>query len=576
MSLENIRHSFAHLLAGAVKRLYPDAKFGIGPTIEDGFYYDFSNIKIGEEDLPKIQKEMVKIAKQAYEFRKEEWDVDKAREYFKKEGAAYKLELIGDLEKEGEEKVGMVHMGDIFLDLCRGGHIENTKDLPLDAFKLTRVAGAYWRGDEKNPMLTRVYGVAFETKEKLDEYLAQQEEAIKRDHKKLGKQLELFTFSELVGSGLPLFTPKGTILWNKLQKFSETLKREAGYLNVHIPHITKPDLYRASGHLEKFKDDIFYVRGKDSDFILKPMNCPHHTQIYASSPHSYKDLPVRLYETTTAYRDEQAGELGGLTRVRSITTDDSHSFAREDQIEQEFDLLIKGVLKVVQSFDLSDYKIRLSLRDEKNKTAYLGDDNTWQDAQAQMEEILKKHKINYEKAEGESAFYGPKMDFIIKDSMGREWQISTIQLDLNMPGRFGLEYIDHEGNKKTPIMIHSAFLGSIERFMGILIEHYAGAFPFWLSPEQIWIVPVSEKFNDYARNVLTQVRDLFRVSIKEGNDTLGKKIREGQMQKVPYLIIVGEKEEKSKKISVRHREKGDTGLSTVKEFVKNVMVEGRG
>ncbi|MFY9457824.1 MAG: threonine--tRNA ligase [Candidatus Spechtbacterales bacterium] len=568
--VENIRHSFAHLLAAAVKRLYPGVKFGIGPAIENGFYYDFDSAKIGEEDLPKIEKEMIKIAKEGHEFKKEEWDADKAREHFGKENQPYKLELIDELG----DKVGMVSMGDAFLDLCRGGHVENTKNLPLDAFKLTRVAGAYWRGSEKNPMLKRVYGVAFESKKELEAYLKQIEEAEKRDHKKLGKELGLFTFSDLVGPGLPLFTPKGTIIWNELQKFSESLKREAGYLAVHIPHITKPDLYKVSGHLLKFKNDIFYVRGKDSELILKPMNCPHHTQIYASSMRSYKDLPVRFYETTTAYRDEQAGELGGLTRVRSITTDDSHSFAREDQIEQEFAALLLGVLAVVKKFELKDYRIRLSLRDENNKEAYLGDDALWDKAQKQMEGILKNNKIKYESAAGEAAFYGPKMDFMINDSLGREWQISTMQLDFNMPGRFGLEYIDKDGSKKTPVMIHSAYLGSIERFMGIIIEHYAGAFPLWLAPEQIWIIPVSEKFNKYAENVAgTLLACNLRVTVRTENETLGKKIRGGQLQKIPYLIVVGEKEEKSKKISVRDRKKGDLGLSTVKEFAESVKIE---
>ncbi len=573
--IENIRHSFAHLLAAAVKRLYPNVKFGIGPAIENGFYYDFDCVEISEKDfLPKIEKEMIRIAKGAHEFRYEEWDAEKAREHFKKRGATYKLELIDELlaGTVPANKVGVVYMGDEFLDLCHGGHVKNTKDLPLDAFELTRVAGAYWRGSEKNKMLTRVYGIAFDTKKELDEYLKRQEEAQKRDHKKLGKELGLFTFSQLVGPGLPLFTPKGTVIWNELQKFTEALKREAGYLNVHIPHITKPDLYKVSGHLEKFKNDIFYVRGKDSELILKPMNCPHHTQIYASSPRSYRDLPVRFYETTSAYRDEQPGELSGLTRVRSITTDDSHSFARKDQIEQEFDALLKGVLKVVEKFELKNYKIRLSLRNEHNKNAYLGDDALWSNAQEQMENILRKSKINYESAEGEAAFYGPKMDFLINDSLGREWQISTIQLDLNMPSRFGLEYIDKDGSKKTPVMIHSAYLGSIERFMAIIIEHYAGAFPLWLAPEQIWIIPVSEKFNKYGEEVAQSLRPL-RVTLRGENETLGKKIREGQLQKIPYLIIVGEKEEKAQKISVRDRAKGDLGLSTVKEFAENVKIE---
>ena len=572
--IENIRHSFAHLLAAAVARLYPKVKFAIGPTIENGFYYDFDSVEIGEKDLPKIEKEMKKIAAGNHVFKKEMWSLAKARSYFKKVSATYKLELIKDLEKEGSKKVGMVHTGDVFLDLCRGGHVKSTKELPLDAFKLRRVAGAYWKGSEKNAMLTRVYGIAFNTKKELNEYLQQQEEAEKRDHKKLGKELGLFTFSDLVGPGLPLFTPKGTILFRELQEFSENLKREINFTEVHIPHLAKIDLYKVSGHAEKFKDDIFYVKGKESEFILKPMNCPHHVQIYASEPRSYRDLPVRFFETTTTYRDEQTGELGGLTRVRSITMDDSHIFAREDQIEQEFNNIIKQIQKVVRAFEIKDYTIRLSLRDEKNKKAYLGTDKIWKDSQRIMEQILKKNNIKYFKAEGEATFYGPKMDFMIKDSLGRQWQISTIQLDFNMPERFSLEYTDEKGKAKRPVMIHSAFLGSIERFMGIMIEHFAGAFPFWLAPEQIWIVPVSEKFNKYAMTVKENLKD-FRVVVRDENETLGKKIRNGELQKIPYIIIVGEKEQKSGKIAIRARKKGGGSLSTVstiKNFVKNIKI----
>lgn len=570
--IEDMRHSFAHLLAASVKQLYPDVKFGIGPTIENGFYYDFDNVEISENDLPKIQKGMKKIASQSHAFKKELWTKDRAKKHFKKEKQPYKLELINEL-KSG--KVGMVHMGkDVFLDLCRGGHVKNTKELPLDSFKLTRVAGAYWRGDEKQKMLTRIYGVAFNTPKELAEYQEQQKEAERRDHKRLGKELGLFTMSPLVGPGLPLFTPKGTTLFNELVKFSENLKREAGYENVRIPHIAKEDLYKTSGHLAKFSDDVFYVKGKSEQFILKPMNCPHHTQIYVASPHSYRDMPVRFFETTTAYRDELAGELGGLTRVRSITTDDSHSFAREDQIEEEFDRIIKGTQKVIKAFDIRDYKIRLSLRDEKNKGAYLGEDKIWKRAQKQMEEILKKHKVPYEKVEGEAAFYGPKMDFMINDSLGREWQISTIQLDLNTANRFGLTYTDEKGKHITPVIVHSAFLGSIERFMGIIIEHFAGAFPLWLAPEQIRIVSISEKFNSYANTVAKELRDQnFRVSVDESDNSLGKKIREGQIQKIPYLLIVGEKEKKAKTVSVRSYKKGDIGSSTVSEFIKQGIKE---
>ncbi len=509
--MKNIHHSFARLLAAAVKNLYPNAKLGAEPVLEGGFYYDFDNVKIGEKDFPKIEKEMKKIA---------------------------------------------------------------PSGLPLDSFALIRVSGAYADGNENNPMLTRIYGVAFGTPKELKEYEKQQEEAEKRDHKRLGKELGLFVFSNLVGSGLPLFTPKGTVLFNNLVHFSEELKREAGYVNVHIPHLAKHDLYRTSGHLEKFGDDVFYAKGKNDKFIVKPMNCPHHAQIYASSPRSYRDLPVRFYETTTVYRDEKAGELAGLTRVRSLTTDDSHSFAREDQIGQEFDALLGGILKVVKAFGLKNYKIQLSLRDEKNKKAYLGDDATWRRAQKQMEDILKKNKITYEKMEGEAAFYGPKMDFVINDSLGREWQISTIQLDLNMPGRFDLEYIDKDGGGRTPVIIHSAFLGSIERFMGIIIEHFSGAFPLWLAPEQIRIVPVSEKFNSYANKIVEELEGAdFRVSVDNSDNSLGKKIRGGEIQKIPYLLIVGEKEKKAKTVSVRSYKKGDAGSSAVSTFIKKVIKE---
>lgn len=573
--LENIRHSWAHVLAQAVKKIYPDVLLGIGPTIENGFYYDFDNVEIGKNDLSRIQKEMQKIAKQSLDIKKELWPINKAKEYFKKEGANYKLELIDDLIKdEGAKEVGIVFTGDEFVDLCRGGHIKNTKDLNVDAFKLTKVAGAYWRGDEKNPMLTRIYGVAFETKKELDEYLKRMEEAEKRDHKKLGKELGLFTFSPLVGPGLPLFTPKGATMKKLLTDFSEDLKEEAGYVPIHTPHIAKKALYKTSGHLEKFGDDVFYVKGADSEFVLKPMNCPHHTQIYASQSRSYRDLPLLFYETATVYRDEQAGELSGLTRVRSITMDDSHAFCREDQIENVINNLIKGILKVVEAFNLSDYRIDLSLRNEENKKAYLGDDETWENAQKEMESILKKNKVKYEIAEGEAAFYGPKMDLIVSDSLDREWQISTIQLDLNMPSRFKLEYTDKNGNKKTPIMIHSAFLGSLERFMGIIIEHFAGAFPVWLSPTQVWVVPVGDKFNKYGQEIIEKLKENnIRVELRDEAESLGKKIRNGELQRIPYLLIVGEKEKKSKNVSVRDREKGDIGSQKIDKFIEKIKKE---
>lgn len=570
-SVEEIRHSLAHLLAIAVKRMYPKAKLGIGPAIDSGFYYDFDNIDISKNDLKEIEKEMRSIASQHLAFKKELWTKQKAKKQFK--GEPYKLELIKELKGA---KVGIVHTGDIFLDLCRGGHVVNTIDIPVDAFKLTKVAGAYWKGDEKRPMLTRIYGAAFATEKELKQYVEKQKEAEKRDHKKLGKELGLFINSDLVGSGLPLFTPKGTVIFNQLQMFTDKLKEEIGFKNVRIPHIAKKDLYRVSGHLEKFGDDIFKVLGKNTEFILKPMNCPHHIQIYASQQRSYKDLPVSFYETTTTYRDEQTGELGGLTRVRSITMDDSHSFIRPDQIEEGFEKLIKQVIKVAKTFNLTDFTIRLSQRDEKNKSAYLGSDAIWKKTQKQMEDILKRNKIAYTKAQGEAAFYGPKMDFMINDSLGREWQISTIQLDLNLPERFNLEYIDKNGKPQRPALIHSAFLGSIERFFGILIEHYGGAFPLWLAPEQIWILPIGEKFNKKSKELKEEFLKAFpelRIVIKDDNETLGKKIREGELQKIPYLLILGKDEISSKTISVRKRQKGDLGSMKTNDFVKLIAKE---
>ncbi|MFH1584514.1 MAG: threonine--tRNA ligase [Patescibacteria group bacterium] len=576
--LDNIRHSFAHLLAAAVKELFPQAQLGIGPVIEDGFYYDFA--LLAEADLSKIEEKMRQIARKNLAFKKELWPALKATQYYKKEKQPFKLELIKELSqgkkpastKATTDKVGMVWTGKLFLDLCRGGHVKNTKELPLDAFKLTRVAGAYWKGDEKNPMLTRIYGAAFSTKKELASHLTMLEEAERRDHKKLGPELGLFTFSDLVGSGLPLFTPKGTIIRRTLTDFVERLNRENGFEEVWIPHLAKPDLYKISGHLEKFQEDLFRVKGKGGEFVLKPMNCPHHIQIFQSQLHSYRELPIRYFQTTTVYRDEQSGELAGLTRVRSITQDDGHVFCTEEQIPQEFALNLKIQKELVAAVGLKEYWIRLSLRHPKNKKAYLGSDTVWSTAQRQMEDLLKKEKVPYRIAEGEAAFYGPKMDFMAKDSLGREWQFSTIQLDFNLPKRFGLEYTAQDGSRKTPVMIHRAFMGSVERFMAMLIEHYAGAFPFWLAPEQLWIVPVSDKFLPYAEKIAQELKG-FRINVRRENETLGKKIREGEMQKIPYLLVVGEKEQTSNTISVRQRGKGDLGSMKPAEFLKKLSQE---
>ncbi|HEY4509403.1 MAG TPA: threonine--tRNA ligase [Candidatus Paceibacterota bacterium] len=582
--IEDIRHSWAHMLAAAVKKFYPKAELGIGPVIENGFYYDFGKIKITDEDLPRIEEEMRKIAAGNHAFKKELWTSQKAAAHFKKLNQPYKVELIRDLLKTQNSKlktgkVGMVYTGDVFLDLCRGGHVKNTSELQLDAFRLTRVAGAYWRGDEKNPMLTRIYGVAFSSKKELDEYLQLQEEAKRRDHRVLGKELGLFVFSDLVGPGLPLYTPKGATILKKIKEYSLELRKEIGYQEVQTPQINKAELFRISGHYDKYKDAMFHVRSNytEEEYFLKPMNCPQHTQIFASESRSYKDMPVRFADFAILYRDEKPGELNGLSRLRAFSQDDGHSFCREDQIEEEFNRVLSVVEKAMKTYGMN-YWVRLSLRDEKNKKKYLGDDKVWKKSQATLRSLLQKKGVEFKEAEGEAAFYGPKMDLIAKDSLGREWQLSTIQLDLNMAGRFGLEYTDENGQKQTPVMIHAAIVGSPERFLGVLIEHYAGAFPLWLAPEQIWILPISDKFSAYANDVRQKLLKLnadLRVRVNDENETLGKRIRQGETMKIPYLLIVGEREMSNNTVSVRERGKGDTGamaIDTFGEKLKSILV----
>ncbi len=585
-----MRHSTAHLLAASVLKLWPNAKFGIGPVIDNGFYYDIEipDYKLTFEDLEKIEKIMNDLKKEDLSFEKEEMTVDEAINLFSDLKQSYKVELIEDIKKHGttvyseiyseentdtnQEKVDSVtvYRTGEFIDLCRGPHIDKTSEIGF--FKLTKLAGAYWRGDENNPQLQRVYGVAFEKEEELKEYLELQEELKKRDHRILGKKLDLYTTSDLVGQGLPLFTPKGTIIRDLLQNFVESLNRENGYQHVWIPHITKPDLYKVSGHWDKFKDDLFHVTGKDSAFTLKPMNCPHHTQIYASKPRSYRDLPIRFYETTTVYRDEKSGELGGLTRVRCITQDDGHIFIRPDQIESEFQILLDTQKKVLESIGLSEgYWVRLSMRDPKNKEAYLGDDEIWEKSQNIMKEILEKNNINYVPAEGEAAFYGPKMDFMAKDSLGREWQLTTIQLDFNMPSRFGLVYTDSDGKEKNPIMIHRAFLGSVERIFGVLIEHFAGSFPVWLSPVQVQLIPVGEAHIDFMKSLSDKMRaEGLRTEVDDTNETVGNKIRKAQEDKIPYMVVVGDKEISKNTVSVRKRFEQDLKEMDIEEFIKIV------
>lgn len=572
--LENLRHSLAHLLAAAVLELWPGTKRAIGPAIENGFYYDFDfGNPISEDDLPKIEAKMREILPAWEKFERAEVSPEEARKQFKND--PYKLELIDEFSKNGET-LTLYQSGD-YIDLCRGGHVANAADIDPRTFKLTKLAGAYWRGNEKNPQLTRIYGAAFETTEELEEYLAQLEEAKKRDHRVFGKELGLFVFSDIVGPGLPLYTPKGTCVLNAIKDYSRDLRRSIGYREVQTPNMNKGELFHRSGHYEKFRSGMFLVKSNytDEEYFLKPMNCPQHAQLYASEPRSWRDLPVKFADFALLYRDEKPGELAGLTRLRSFSQDDGHCFLREDQVEEEFSLVLGVIHEAMRRYGLS-YRIRLSLRDEKNKGAYLGEDSSWKTSQAILKGLLEAHGVSYVPAVGEAAFYGPKMDLIVKDSLGREWQLSTIQLDFNMPARFGLTYTDTDGSKKTPAMIHSALVGSPERFLGILTEHYAGAFPFWLSPVQVAILTINEKHSDYVKRVSDKLGiDNIRVEVDERNESIGKKIREAEMQKVPYILVIGDKEVAANAIALRKRGAGDQGSMALEECVNKFANENK-
>ena len=570
-SLDQIRHSLAHLLGAAILELYPGSKLAIGPSIDSGFYYDIDVAgKISDSDLPRIEVEMHKILKTWDKFEKIKEDKDSAKSQYV--GNPYKNELIEELANKKEEITS--YKSGRFVDLCRGGHVESAKDIKPDSFKLSHVAGAYWRGSEKNAQLTRIYGLAFETKKELDAYVAMLEEAKKQDHKKLGPELDLFTFSDLVGSGLPLWTPKGTLLRNLLDDYVWQLRKQAGYQQVDIPHITKRELYEKSGHWDKFKDELFRITTREGhEFAMKPMNCPHHTQIYARKQHSYRELPQRYANTTKVYRDEQSGELAGLSRVRSITQDDAHVFCRDSQVKEEIEKIWDIITEFYKGVGFN-LDVRLSLHDPKHQENYLGNHETWEKAENQLRQVIKAKKVKTEEAIGEAAFYGPKIDFSGKDSLGRHWQMATIQLDLNMPERFDLNCINEKGEKERIVMIHAAIMGSIERFLSVVIEHFAGAFPVWLSPVQVTILPISDKQNEWAKKVYDQLKKAdIRAELNRDNQTLSKKIRESEKQKTPYILVIGDKEIEAGTVSVRERGQRPSGEGRSTEINRSNVIK---
>ena len=563
-------HTSSHLLAEALEALYPGIKFGIGPAIENGFYYDVDcPTPITEGDLQKIENKMLELARQKEELVRREVAKEEALKTFTEKGDQYKVELINDLE---DGTISFYTNGS-FTDLCRGPHLPNTGF--IKAIKLLSVAGAYWRGNEKNKMLTRIYGISFPKKSMLDEYLVMLEEAKKRDHRKLGKELELFTFSQRVGQGLPLWLPKGTELRDRLEQFLRKVQKQHGYQQVITPPIGNKELYITSGHYAKYGKDSFQpiqtpIEGEE--YFLKPMNCPHHCEIYRSKPRSYKDLPVRLAEFGTVCRYEQSGELHGLTRVRSFTQDDAHLFVRPDQLLEEFERVIDIVLYIFKTLKFENYTAQVSLRDKVNREKYIGSDENWEKAESAIIEAAREKGLNTVVEYGEAAFYGPKLDFMVKDALGRSWQLGTIQVDYNLPERFDLTYKGADDKLHRPIMIHRAPFGSMERFVAVLLEHTAGKFPMWLSPDQVVVLPISEKFNDYARQVVEYLnRNDVRAQIDDRNEKIGRKIRDNELKRIPYLLIVGEKEEAEGLVSVRAQGEGDKGQMTQEAFKDYIL-----
>lgn len=569
-NLAHKRHTLAHLLASAVLELYPDAKNTIGPAIDNGFYYDFDfSTPIAETDLKEIQKKMKKHLNKWDAFSHREVTADEAREFFKNN--PYKLELIDEIVEKGE-KITFYTCGD-FTDLCRGGHCEHPNKQIVDgSWKLSRIAGAYWRGDSNNKMLTRIYGLAFDTPEELDAYEKQIEEAQKRDHRKLGKELDLFTISELVGGGLPLFTPRGSVLREELGNYSQKLQAQYGFERVWTPHMARTELYKYSGHYDKYPERFEVTSAESSDvFMLKPMNCPHHAQLFARKPWSYRELPVRYMENTTNYRDEKHGELHGLSRVRSLSQDDGHVFCQEEHIENEIRNMINMIKDLYKALKL-DYKVRLSFRDDSDK--FLGEASMWERAQNTISKVANEEDLETIPGPGEAAFYGPKLDYMVYDALGREWQCATIQLDFVQPERFGLSYVDKDGKEKRPVMIHKALLGSVERFISVYIEHTAGNFPLWLSPIQVAVIPVRDTHNNEAKKVYEMLRaNDIRAELMDEDENLGKKVRNAKNMKVPYTIIIGDKDIEAGKVTLESRDNGSLGQLTAEEVLEKLNTE---
>lgn len=560
-------HSTSHVMAAAIEQLYPGVKFGIGPDIENGFYYDidFMNYSISSDDFPKIEAKMMEIIQSKAQFERKEVTKAEAIDYFTQKGDEYKLELINGLE---DGTISFYQTAG-FTDLCRGPHLFNTAS--IKAVKLLNTAGAYWRGDEKRKQLTRIYGISFPKRKELDEYLELLEEAKKRDHRRLGKEMELFAFSAKVGMGLPLWLPRGTQLRDRLEQFLKKIQKKYGYQQVMCPHIGDVNLYKTSGHYQKYGADSFHpitTPQEGESFLLKPMNCPHHCEIYSVKPRSYKDLPIRIAEFGTVYRYEQSGELHGLTRVRGFTQDDAHIFCTPDQLKDEFCKVIDIILYIFKVLNFKDFTAQISLRDPSNTEKYIGSDENWEKAERAIIESAAERGLNTTTETGEAAFYGPKLDFMVKDALGRKWQLGTVQVDYNLPERFELEYIDADQQKRRPIMIHRAPFGSMERFVAVLLEHTAGRFPLWLTPEQVIVLPISEKYHDYAMKVKEILEDQeIRTIVDERAEKAGKKVRDAEMKKIPFMVIVGEKEENERTVSVREHGQGDMGTLSITDFV---------